>query len=79
MERFRREPETWNACTDCRYDCCGNFFLIKSNGAGNNENYDEMIYEGYAAGGVAVVIEAMTDNKNRTAGDIRKVLDIFAQ
>lgn len=30
-----------------------------------------MIYEGYAAGGVAVVIEAMTDNKNRTAGDIR--------
>ena len=34
MERFRREPETWNACTDCRYDCCGNFFLIKSNGAG---------------------------------------------
>ena len=36
-----------------------------------------MIYEGYAAGGVAVVIEAMTDNKNRTAGDIRSYFTKF--
>ena len=45
--------------------------IEKGCGGGSNENYEEMIYEGYAAGGVAVVIEAMTDNKNRTAGDIR--------
>ena len=36
-----------------------------------------MTYEGYAAGGVAVVIEAMTDNKNRTAGDIRSYFTKF--
>ena len=36
-----------------------------------------MIYEGYAAGGVAVVIEAMTDNKNRTAGDVRSYFTKF--
>lgn len=42
-------------------------------GAGSNgaDNYEELIYEGYAPGGVAVVVEAMTDNRNRTAGDIR--------
>lgn len=45
--------------------------IEKGSGASNAENYEELTYEGYAAGGVAVVIEAMTDNKNRTAGDIR--------
>ena len=45
--------------------------IEKGAGAGASENYEELIYEGYAAGGVAVVIEAMTDNRNRTAGDIR--------
>lgn len=45
--------------------------IEKGAGASNAENYEELTYEGYAAGGVAVVIEAMTDNKNRTAGDIR--------
>ncbi len=51
--------------------------IEKGCGAGNNENYEEMTYEGYAAGGVAVVIEAMTDNKNRTAGDIRSYFTKF--
>ena len=51
--------------------------FAKGAGAGSNENYDEMTYEGYAAGGVAVVIEAMTDNKNRTAGDIRSYFTKF--
>ena len=51
--------------------------IEKGSGAGSNENYDEMVYEGYAAGGVAVVIEAMTDNKNRTAGDIRSYFTKF--
>ena len=45
--------------------------IEKGAGAGSAENYEELIYEGYAAGGVAVVVEAMTDNRNRTAGDIR--------
>ena len=34
-------------------------------------NYDEMRYEGYGPGGVAVIVEALTDNRNRTAGDVR--------
>ena len=45
--------------------------IEKGAGAGASENYEELIYEGYAAGGVAVVVEAMTDNRNRTVGDIR--------
>ena len=45
--------------------------IEKGAGAGSGDNFEELIYEGYAAGGVAVVIEAMTDNRNRTAGDIR--------
>ncbi len=42
-------------------------------GAGNTEgdNYDELTYEGYGPGGVAVLIESMTDNKNRTVGEVR--------
>lgn len=45
--------------------------IEKGAGSSASENYEELIYEGYAPGGVAVVIEAMTDNRNRTAGDIR--------
>jgi YebC/PmpR family DNA-binding regulatory protein len=36
-------------------------------------HYDEMVYEGYAPGGVAVIVEAATDNKNRTAAEIRRI------
>lgn len=45
--------------------------IDKASGAGGSENYEEITYEGYAAGGVAVFIEATTDNRNRTAGDVR--------
>jgi len=45
--------------------------IEKGAGMGSGDNYEEITYEGYAAGGVAVFIEIMTDNKNRTAGDIR--------
>ncbi|WP_210496786.1 YebC/PmpR family DNA-binding transcriptional regulator [Microvirga antarctica] len=38
---------------------------------GEGDNYDEIRYEGYGPGGVALIIEAMTDNRNRTASDIR--------
>lgn len=40
-------------------------------GAGDTTDYFEMRYEGYAPGGVAIIVEALTDNKNRTAGDVR--------
>ena len=40
-------------------------------GAGNTENYEQIRYEGYAVGGVAVIVEALTDNKNRTAPYVR--------
>ena len=43
--------------------------IEKGCGAGEAENYEELTYEGYGAGGVAVIVEAMTDNRNRTAGD----------
>ncbi len=48
-------------------------------GAGGSvaENYEELTYEGYGAGGVAIFIEAMTDNRNRTAGDIRSYFTKF--
>lgn len=45
--------------------------IEKGAGMGSGENFEELTYEGYAAGGVAVFIEVMTDNRNRTAGDIR--------
>jgi YebC/PmpR family DNA-binding regulatory protein len=44
---------------------------IKKASGGDSENYDEVRYEGYAPGGVAVIIEALTDNRNRTAGEVR--------
>lgn len=37
--------------------------IKKASGAGNSENYEEIIYEGYGANGVAVIVEASTDNK----------------
>ena len=44
---------------------------IKKAEGGSDEHYDEITYEGYAPGGVAVLVEALTDNKNRTASDVR--------
>jgi YebC/PmpR family DNA-binding regulatory protein len=44
---------------------------IKKASGGEADNYDEIRYEGYGPGGVAVIIEALTDNRNRTAGEIR--------
>ena len=44
---------------------------IKKSEAGEGDNYDEIRYEGYGPSGVAVIVEAMTDNKNRTASVVR--------
>src|SRR5215207_7950040 len=44
---------------------------IKKSQGGDAESYDEIRYEGYGPGGVAVIVEALTDNRNRTAGEVR--------
>lgn len=45
--------------------------IDKALGSGNTDNYESVTYEGYGPSGVAVIVEAMTDNRNRTASDIR--------
>lgn len=44
---------------------------IKKASGADGENYDEIRYEGYGPGGVALIVEALTDNRNRTASDVR--------
>ena len=46
---------------------------IKKASGSDAENYDEIRYEGYGPGGVAVIVEALTDNHNRTAGEVRAI------
>ena len=46
---------------------------IRKSQGGDAENYDEIRYEGYGPGGVAVIVEAMTDNRNRTASNVRSL------
>lgn len=45
--------------------------IQKGAGGADTDNYEEMRYEGFGVGGVAVIVEALTDNKNRTAGEVR--------
>lgn len=49
----------------------------KGVGGGEGEDYSEMRYEGYGPGGVAVIVDALTDNKNRTAGEVRSYFTKF--
>ena len=51
--------------------------IKKASGAGTAENYEEMTYEGYGTNGVAVIVNASTNNKNRTAADVRHIFDKF--
>ncbi|MTH64514.1 YebC/PmpR family DNA-binding transcriptional regulator [Paracoccus shanxieyensis] len=44
---------------------------IKKSQGGDAENYDEIRYEGYGPNGIAIIVEAMTDNRNRTASNVR--------
>ena len=48
--------------------------IKKATGEGAATNYFELTYEGYAPGGVAIIIDTLTDNKNRTAADVRSTL-----
>ena len=51
--------------------------LEKAANAGSGESYESITYEGYGPGGVAVIVETMTDNRNRTAGSMRHHFDKF--
>ena len=51
--------------------------LEKAAGAGGGDSYESITYEGYGPGGVAVIVETMTDNRNRTAGSMRHHFDKF--
>jgi len=51
--------------------------IKKASGDQNTDNYEDITYEGYGVGGVAVIVETLTDNRNRTAGDLRHYFDKF--
>ncbi|KUO72603.1 MAG: transcriptional regulator [Clostridia bacterium BRH_c25] len=47
----------------------------KGSGEMEGVDYEEIVYEGYAPGGVAVIVSTLTENRNRTAGDVRHIFD----
>jgi YebC/PmpR family DNA-binding regulatory protein len=47
--------------------------IEKATGGGDAEQFEEVVYEGYGPGGVAILVEAATDNRNRTAADVRAI------
>ncbi len=49
--------------------------IKKASGSADAANYEEITYEGYGVAGVAVIVNASTDNRNRTAADVRHVFD----
>ena len=51
--------------------------IKKAAGEGDKNNYESIVYEGYGPNGVAVIVECLTDNKNRTAGNVRHYFDKF--
>lgn len=51
--------------------------IKKAAGEGDTSNYENLIYEGYGPGGVAVVVDCLTDNRNRTAANLRHYFDKF--
>ncbi|HWM85273.1 MAG TPA: YebC/PmpR family DNA-binding transcriptional regulator [Kofleriaceae bacterium] len=51
--------------------------IEKGLGGSGNENYEDVVYEGYGPAGVAVVVECMTDNRNRTVGEVRHGFEKF--
>lgn len=51
--------------------------IKKAAGDGEKDNYEDIVYEGYGPEGIAVMVEALTDNRNRTAGDVRHYFDKF--
>mgnify|MGYP003684717227 FL=1 len=50
--------------------------VLKRAEGGEGENYDEIRYEGYGPGGTALIVDAMTDNRNRTASEVRAAFNL---
>ena len=53
--------------------------IKKAAGEGNNDNFENVTYEGYGPSGVAVIVDALTDNRNRTAPEVRHLLDKYGK
>lgn len=51
--------------------------IEKALGSGNTDSFEKITYEGYGPNGIAVIIETMTDNRNRTAGEVRHLFDKY--
>lgn len=51
--------------------------IDKASGAGGSDNFENVIYEGYGPNGVAIIVETLTDNRNRTAADVRHAFDKY--
>ena len=51
--------------------------IEKALGAGNTDSYESITYEGYGPCGVAIIVETMTDNRNRTASEVRHYFDKY--
>lgn len=51
--------------------------IKKAAGDSNADSYEEIVYEGYGPSGIAVIVETLTDNRNRTAGDVRHYFDKY--
>ena len=51
--------------------------IDKALGSGNTDNYEAVTYEGYGPGGVAVIVDALTDNRQRTAPNVRHIFDKY--
>ena len=51
--------------------------IKKASGDAGGDNFERVIYEGYGPGGVAFIVDCLTDNKNRTAPDVRHIFDKF--
>ena len=51
--------------------------IEKALGSGNTDSYEKIVYEDYGPSGVAIIVETMTDNRNRTAGEVRHLFDKY--
>ncbi len=51
--------------------------IKKASGENSGENFETIRYEGYASGGIAIIVEALTDNRNRTASEVRSIFTKF--
>ena len=51
--------------------------ILKATGELGNVNYENLVYEGYGIGGSAVIVSSLTENKNRTVGEVRHIFDKY--